>query len=308
MPAQQSQQKILVIEDSEAIHGLLKVRLQSEPVELHFASDGEAGLSRAMELAPDLILLDVDMPAPDGFEVCRRLKADARTMAIPVVFLTGATSAEDKIKGLDLGAIDYVTKPFDPAELRARVRASLRTKYLMDLLSRKAMIDGLTGLWNRMYFESRLASELSHSRRNGRPVSCIMVDLDHFKQVNDEFGHPFGDDVLRRVGSLLGEIGRTEDVVCRYGGEEFVVLTPGNGAAAAAELAERIRKGVEDLRWTVGGRTVTVTCSLGVSDLRHLPPPTIVELADEALYSAKHAGRNRVAVASSPLTTPCTAA
>jgi two-component system, cell cycle response regulator len=293
-------QKVLIIDDSDAIHGLLKVRLQSEPIELHFASDGESGLARAFDLKPDLILLDVDMPDLDGYEVCRRLKSDERTMPIPIVFLTGAASSEEKIKGLDMGAVDYVTKPFDAAELRARVRATLRTKYLTDLLSHKAMIDGLTGLWNRTFFETRLISELSRSRRDNQPVSCVMIDLDHFKQLNDRYGHPFGDEVLRGVGKLLNEMGRSEDVVCRYGGEEFVILTPGTQAEAAALFAERIRKGVESLKFTAKGQTITVTCSLGVSDLGHIPPPSIVELADQALYQAKHGGRNRVVIADVP--------
>lgn len=293
-------QNVLVIDDSEAIHALLRARLSPEPIVLHFAGGGDEGLRRAAELLPDLILLDVDMPAPDGFEVCRRLKSDPRTQAIPVVFLSGATSTEEKIKGLELGATDYVTKPFDAAELRARVRASLRTKYLLDLLSRKAMIDGLTGLWNRTYFESRLNGELSLARRARQPLACVMLDLDHFKQINDEYGHPFGDEVLRGVGQLLGETCRAEDVVCRYGGEEFIVLAPNTAASAATELAERIRAALESFVWTCRGKQVKITASLGVADLRNAPPPSILELADAALYQAKHAGRNRVVLAESP--------
>lgn len=293
-------QKVLLIDDSEAIHALLKARLCSEPIELHFAFSGDQGLRMARELLPDLILLDVDMPQPDGFEVCRRLKDDSCTMTIPVVFLSGATSTEEKIKGLELGATDYITKPFEPAELRARVRASLRTKYLLDLLARKAMIDGLTGLWNRTYFETRLGAELSLARRSRQPLACIMLDLDHFKQVNDRHGHPFGDEVLRMVGQLLGENCRGEDVICRYGGEEFVVLAPNTIAPDATELAERIRSAIESFAWTCNGAAVKVTCSLGVADLRHAPPPSLVELADAALYKAKHSGRNRVVVADPP--------
>jgi len=290
-------QKVLVIDDSDSIHALLKARLAHEPIELHSAAGGEQGLSLAQTLLPDLILLDVDMPEPDGFEVCRRLKADARTMPIPIVFLTGATSTDEKIRGLELGAVDYITKPFDPAELGARVRASLRTKYLLDLLARKAMIDGLTGLWNRAYFETRLNSELSLSRRSGNPLSCIMIDLDQFKQINDRHGHPFGDEVLRWVGQLLGELCRTEDVVCRYGGEEFVILTPNTAAPGAAHLAERIRAALENFSFRQHDAVVQVTCSLGVADVGKPPDPSLVELADQALYQAKDSGRNRVVVA-----------
>jgi diguanylate cyclase (GGDEF)-like protein len=201
---------------------------------------------------------------------------------------------------LDLGAVDYITKPFEPAELRARVRASLRTKYLTDLLSRKAMIDGLTGLWNRTYFDSRLESELSLSRRSGRPLSCILLDLDHFKKLNDRYGHPFGDEVLRSVGKLLIDSCRDEDIACRYGGEEFVILTPNVPAQGAVELAERLRAAIESMILSHRGKAVPVTCSMGVSDVGHTPPPTIVELADEALYAAKHGGRNRVVVLTPP--------
>jgi diguanylate cyclase (GGDEF)-like protein len=170
----------------------------------------------------------------------------------------------------------------------------------MDLLSRKAMIDGLTGLWNRTYFESRLGSELSLSRRTGQPLSCIMLDLDHFKQLNDRFGHPFGDEVLRAMGRLLIDTCRQEDIACRYGGEEFVVLAPGVSPTDAVGLAERLRAAVESTSLTCRGETIKVTCSIGVSGIGHIPPPTIVDLADEALYVAKNGGRNRVVLAKPP--------
>jgi diguanylate cyclase (GGDEF)-like protein len=218
-------------------------------------------------------------------------------MQIPVIFLTGAASTEEKIRGLELGAVDYVTKPFDPAELRARVRASLRTKYLMDLLARKAMIDGLTGLFNRTYFDARLISEMSLARRNETPLSCIMVDVDRFKQINDEYGHPFGDEILRGIAQVVGESCRTEDTICRYGGEEFVILCPSSDAATTARLAERLRDCIQNAAFTRDGISVQVTCSFGISDLRGSPPPSLVELADQALYRAKQGGRNRVEVA-----------
>jgi diguanylate cyclase (GGDEF)-like protein len=290
-------QKVLLIDDCPSIHGLVRTRLREQPIELHSAFDGESGLQTAATLAPDLILLDVEMPAPDGFEVCHRLKDDSRTMSIPVIFLTGATSTEEKIKGLELGAVDYITKPFDPAELRARVRASLRTKYLMDLLARKAMIDGLTGLFNRTYFDARLIAELAHSTRTAAPLSCIMLDVDRFKQINDSYGHPFGDEILRGIAQTLNENCRTEDTICRYGGEEFVILCPNTAASATASLAERIRRAVESARFMRNGIDVHVTCSFGIADLQTPPPPGVVELADQALYRAKQEGRNRVVVA-----------
>lgn len=290
-------QKVLAIDDSEAIHALLKVRLKDEAVDLHFASDGESGLAAACALTPDLILLDVDLPGTDGFAVCKCLKDNPETMGVPVIFLTGASSTEEKIRGLELGAVDYVTKPFDPAELRARVRASLRMRYLLDLLSRKAMLDGLTGLWNRAYFDQRLSAEISLARRTGRPMACIMADVDHFKQINDRFGHPMGDEVLKSISQLLADSCRAEDVICRYGGEEFAVIAPNTTHVQAADLADRLRQAIGQEELSIRGQRLHITCSFGVADLRGSAPPTLVELADQALYRAKQAGRNRVEVA-----------
>jgi diguanylate cyclase (GGDEF)-like protein len=286
--------KILVIDDSPDIHTLVRVRLSKEQVIIESAFDGESGLTRAREIHPDLILLDVEMPGRDGFSVCTELKADAITMDVPIIFLTGAATAEDKIRGLDLGATDYITKPFDPAELRARVRASLRTRYLLELLSKKAMIDGLTGLWNRTYLDARLSAELSAARRSGQPLTCIMADIDHFKDINDAHGHRFGDDVLRAVAATFTQACRPEDVVCRYGGEEFAILMPATNVAQGGQLAERVRDKIQALSVPSSSGNVRITCSFGVGNLRGEVPPSVVELADQALYRAKHGGRNRV--------------
>src|SRR2546423_13939843 len=172
-------QRVLIIDDTKNIHALVKARLAGEPVELHSAYTSADGLAQAGAILPDLVLLDVDMPDMDGFEVCRRLKGQPATMNIPVVFLTGAGSTDEKIRGLGLGAGDYATKPFEPAELRARVRAALRTKYLLDLLNKKAMLDGLTGLWNRTFVEQRIIAELNFGKRNRSVFSAILADIDH---------------------------------------------------------------------------------------------------------------------------------
>jgi len=289
---------VLVVDDSTDIHELVQIGLIDEPVDLHSSFSGTEGLETARRLLPDLILLDVDMPKPDGFEVCRNLKADPMTMGIPVIFLTGASSTEEKIRGLELGAIDYVTKPFDPAELRARVAAALRTKRLLDLLAQRAMLDGLTGLWNRAYFDQRVNGEVSLARRNGTPLSCILLDADHFKQVNDNFGHPAGDRVLQMIAQVLSDACRKEDVVCRYGGEEFAILAPGVEERRGAELAERLRQSIATARLTHRGTELQVTCSIGVADTTGPATASLVERADQALYHAKRAGRNRVVIAS----------
>jgi diguanylate cyclase (GGDEF)-like protein len=290
-------QNVLAIDDSLEIHALLRARLKDEPITLHFAESGEAGLAMVANIKPDVILLDVHMPEMDGYQVCRMIKANPATVNVPIIFLTGADKTEEKIRGLELGATDYVTKPFDPAELRARVRAALRTAYLMDLLSRKAMIDGLTGLWNRTYLDSRLEAEVAHARRTGRSVSCIMLDVDHFKSINDRYGHPFGDEVLRMISVALGASCRSEDVVCRYGGEEFAVLLPNTNAVAASELAERLRRAIEGEAMKFKGQVVKVTSSFGVSELSDDTATRVIESADKALYDAKQSGRNRVCVA-----------
>jgi len=288
--------KILIIDDSPEIHTLVKVRLGQEDVVIQSAHDGVTGLATARDWQPDLILLDIDMPGRDGFAVCADLKADVATMDVPVVFLTAFTSFEDKIRGLDLGATDYITKPFDAAELRARVRASLRTRRLVGLLAKKAMIDGLTGLWNRTYLDLHLSRELSAARRSGNPLSCVMADVDHFKSLNDTCGHGFGDEVLRIIASIFTTCCRAEDIVCRYGGEEFTVLLPNTSAQRAALLAERLRLAIQSQSFPRNGESVKITCSFGVAELQGPVPPTLVELADEALYRAKHSGRNRVEI------------
>jgi diguanylate cyclase (GGDEF)-like protein len=289
-------QNLLLIDDSAAVQALLRARLKDEPITIHCASDGQAGLQLAATLVPDLILLDVDMPQPDGFEVCRLLKSDANLVHVPVIFLTGAASPQEKIRGLELGAIDYITKPFDPAELRARVRAALRLKFMMDLLAKKAQIDALTGLWNRRYFDDRLEAELSLARRSPRPLAVLMIDIDRFKTINDTFGHAIGDEVLRRVANLLGESVRTEDIVCRYGGEEFAVIAP-NISDGAAVFAERLRQGVESLKVIAAAQQLKLSVSIGVAFHSQAPELSLVQQADEALYRAKQSGRNRVEVA-----------
>jgi diguanylate cyclase (GGDEF)-like protein len=292
-------QKVLIIDDSSTIHAVIKSKLSGESIEFHSASNGRIGLELAASVQPDLILLDVEMPQPNGFDVCRLLKADAATTGIPIIFLTGASTTEEKIKGLELGAVDYVTKPFDAAELRARVRASLRTKYLLDLLSKKAQIDGLTGLWNRTYMDQRLESELALCARRGTPFSCIMADADHFKRINDTFGHACGDVALRSIGQVFSENCRTEDVVCRYGGEEFAILLPGIESEGAMTFAQRLRELVEQLLLSHRGQQVKLTCSFGIAtvDSTDSCDASPIVLADQALYQAKKAGRNRVAAA-----------
>ncbi len=260
----------------------------------------------ALELRPDLILLDVDMPEQSGLDLCRTLKSDPRTAVIPIIFLTAASDVNTKVHGFDLGAVDYVTKPFHPAELRARVRSALRTKRYQDLLTARAQVDALTSLHNRGYFDDFLASAVRAAIDTSAPCSLVLVDLDHFKGLNDRFGHPFGDLVLQQVGELIGATVRATDAACRYGGEELALILPGLTSATASRVAERVRSAISCLELAPKGEAVEVTASFGVAELCDLPGPpsgataaALVAAADAALYRAKQQGRNRVCTASS---------
>ena len=293
--------RVLAIDDSDLVHRLLRARLRHERIDLHSVHNAESGIKAARELQPDVILLDIDLEDLDGFEVLARLKADPDTRDLAVIFVSASAETMDRVRGLDLGAVDFIGKPFDVTELRARVRSALRTQRLLRMLSQRAQLDGLTGLWNRAHFDERLASELSGALRHGTQVSLILADLDRFKSLNDTHGHPFGDEVLERAAAALGG-GRARDVACRYGGEEFAVILPGTDIGEAMEVAERHRRSLEIISWT-DRPEVSISGSFGVADLSCLPgPPTVeslVEVTDAALYRAKTDGRNRVVRADS---------
>lgn len=287
-------QKVLLVEHSQPVQLLIKSRLSEEPLDLHVVDTADAGLQAAAQLKPDLILLDADLPTVGGFNLCRELKADPVTTAIPVIFLINATSSSNRLEGLEAGAVDFVAKPFDPAELRARVRAALRTKFLMDLLAGKAMVDGLTGLWNRTYLEQRVTSELATLNRTGRSFACILTDVDNFRSINGRYGHPFGDEVLRTIGILFMEDCRTEDVVCRIGPDRFAILTPGVDANGAAMLSERLRQNVEKINFSRHAEIIQATCSFGIAGPKRQVVTSIITAAETALAQSKSAGGNQI--------------
>ena len=290
--------RVLVIDDSDPIHKLVVARLKPEGLEVTGERDGQAGIDRAIADPPDLILLDVDMPDLDGFEVCKKLKEHPSTRDVPIIFLTGTTSTDSKVRGLDLGAVDYVTKPFDQVELRARVRAALRTKRLQDILEQQSFLDGLTGLWNRAYLDRRLESELNVARRYGRPLGLVLADIDNFKSFNDRFGHLFGDVVLQGVAESLRAQARRSDIVARYGGEEFAVLLTESDLRAGIFVSERVRASIETRRFEARGESVGVTASVGIACTKDLQgeinAENLINAADIALYAAKDAGKNCV--------------
>lgn len=292
--------RLLAIDDSVLIHRLLKARLHHERLEIHNASSGSAGLSMARQLKPDVILLDVAMPGIDGFEVLEALKGEPELHDIPVIFLSGSADTEDKVRALEMGAIDFVSKPFEIIELKARVRAALRVSSLIKLLARRAQVDGLTGLWNRAYFDTRLSQEVAEARRYDRPIALMMLDIDHFKPLNDTYGHPFGDFVLEQLGRML-EQGREGDIACRYGGEEFAIVMPTTTGEAGQTAAERVRRMIREKKWH-DQPDLMVTASIGVADLSMCAEPTaerLLGLTDQALYAAKERGRDCAVLAKS---------
>lgn len=247
---------------------------------------------------PDLILLDIMMPEMDGYEVCRRLKADLLTMNVPVIFVTALADAVDEEHGLRLGAVDYITKPFQLPIIMARVHNHINLKLKSDLLESMAMLDALTGIPNRRRFDDVLATEMKRAVRNRKPLGLIMIDVDFFKRYNDHYGHGAGDKCLRKVALTLAEaVDRPGDFVARYGGEEFVALLPETDHEGTRLIAERFRERVEAQRipHELSAASPWVTVSIGFvsevpSDDR---PQSLLEAADQALYRAKQQGRNR---------------
>ena len=292
-------QKILVIDDSPQVHQLVRARLGDESVEVFNARDGAAGVDLARTLLPDLILLDIEMPGLDGLEVCRRLKNDLLTINTPIVFLAGACTTETKMLGLELGGVDFVNKPFETAELRARVRSALRTKYLLDILVKKAMIDGPTGLWNRGYFDRTMNAQLSLARRSGHPLGCILAEIDGFRSLVDGRGPSFGEELMRRIGQLFVDSSRVEDVVCLFAVGKLAIVTPNTPADKGATLAERLRDGVRAMPFSHRETKLKITCSFGLADVAN-SGAEVVPAAERAARSASSAGGDRIVAAEKP--------
>jgi diguanylate cyclase (GGDEF)-like protein len=292
---------ILVADDDPDILRLLGMILERDGYRVVSAADGLAALRLAREEQPDLCVLDVSMPGADGYTVCRELQA-AGANAPPVIFLTAHAHTTARIDGLDAGAVDYVVKPFERNELKARVRAALRTKSARDALAAEATTDALTGLRNRRELDELADALVCEARENGKQLACLMVDLDHFKSVNDAHGHPAGDAVLREVAARFAKRIRRSDVLARYGGEEFVVLLPDTDAAGALAMAARLRESLEAAPVLLGDGDdrvpIAVRASVGVASLGDGQDAAgLVAEADRALYRAKSLGRDRIELA-----------
>ncbi len=294
------QAKILIIDDSpEDIHILGDIL--GKDYQLFFATNGADGVDIVMRERPDLILLDVVMPDMDGYAICDRLKADRLLRDIPVIFVTVLTDVSEETKGLEAGAVDYLTKPISAPIVKARVRTHLELKRHQDLLRQLACLDGLTCVANRRRFDELLEQEWRRLRRTGQPLSLIMADVDEFKAYNDHYGHLAGDECLRLVASTLAAaIKRPMDLLARYGGEEFACLLPETDLAGAIVVARRLVAVVVELRipHTYSGVAAWVTISAGVASLipgREQSAVELVRAADTCLYRAKKEGRNRIA-------------
>jgi two-component system cell cycle response regulator len=298
--------RILLADDSSTVRAMARMELESAGYEVIEVADGAMALKAALDQRPDVVLLDIEMPVMDGYETVRALKSDPRTADIPVVFLTGRVGADDVARALKLGGHDYLRKPPESAELLARVSAALRVKTLQDELRARAdeldrvsRTDPLTGLHNRRHIEEHLPMLLAEAKRHGYPITVLIVDVDHFKNVNDALGHKAGDDVLKQIAGRLRTTLRIEDILGRWGGEEFVLLLPHTGAEAATVLSERLRRQVSSTPVEAEGQRLTVTISIGGAAAEAPGAHDLLGLADKWLYIAKKNGRDQALVARS---------
>jgi len=290
--------KLLVVDDQPInIQALYQVFSQDHQV--FMATSGEQALAMCAAKQPDLVLLDVVMPGLDGHEVCRRLKADAATRDIPVIFVTAHSDEEAETRGLDAGAVDFISKPINPRIVRARVKSHLMLKAQSDLLRHWVYVDGLTGVHNRRYFDERLRSEWGRAVRNSALLSVVLIDVDFFKRYNDRYGHQAGDDCLRRVAATLKSgLRRPGDLIARYGGEEFACLLPDTGLSGALQLAGQLGELVHERHIEHADSAVApvVTVSQGVcckTAEAAGSAEALLREADAQLYAAKAQGRHR---------------
>jgi two-component system cell cycle response regulator len=297
---------VLVVDDSDTVRREIIHTLKEKSIfsAYHEAVDGLQGFKVLLERKVDIILCDVDMPMMDGFKFINMVKSREEFRDIPIILLTGKEDRDSKIRGLEQGASDYITKPFDTGELVARVNVQLKIKNLQDQLKQANELliaisntDHLTGLYNRRFLEESLGREFQRVQRKKNALSVLIMDIDHFKKINDTYGHQEGDAVLCKVACLFRQELRDYDIAARFGGEEFIAVIPETSLTDAASVAERIRKSVERAVFNERGDNLKITVSLGISTY---PAPEInsaealIREADKGLYRAKAKGRNRI--------------
>jgi diguanylate cyclase (GGDEF)-like protein len=313
-PAKAPCRTLLIVDDTVTVRETVRNVLRSTKLfeQILEAETGLQALDLMQKTVIDMLISDVVMAPLDGYKLTAAVKRQPRYKSLPVILLTSETDSGNKVKGLNLGANDYVTKPFDPSELVARVKNLLRIKELQQEVEEKnaqlaelnkqlealAITDDLTGLFNRRHFMERLREEFARSKRYQMDLSCIMFDIDNFKKINDQWGHQTGDKVLKELGALLERSHRTHDLAARYGGEEFILILCQTDREGAIVFAEQLRSNVQNHPFSgVKGKPLSVTVSIGVGSYPApdvTQPDDLVRVADGALYQAKRTGKNRV--------------
>ncbi|KJU86112.1 response regulator receiver modulated diguanylate cyclase [Candidatus Magnetobacterium bavaricum] len=290
---------LLIVDDEPSNVRILNELLHAD-YDVRVAANGERALQIALsDNPPDIVLLDIMMPGIDGYKVCKRLKDDPVTCDIPVIFITSKVDEQDEIKGFEAGAVDYITKPFSPVVVDARVKTHVTLKIKSELLKNLSLIDGLTGIANRRRFDEYTETIWNYSIRESLPLSLIMIDIDHFKLYNDNYGHQSGDLCLIRVaGCLASSIRRKIDVVARYGGEEFACILPHTHLNGAMSVAKNFHNEILALQipHIHSSADNCISISQGIATLipsNYSCPETLIKMADQALYKAKETGRNR---------------
>jgi len=299
---------LLIIDDSAAVREeLIDILTADGEFDIFLqATDGASGLKILSDpgQAVDVVCCDLNMPRMDGYELLRMARANPTLMNVPIIMVTAVSDDSDVVKAFELGANDFISKPFIPSILRARLKNMLHIKHLQDLLKAQrgmmeeiATTDSLTNIANLRSFRSSLEEEFNRSLRYGDPMSVLMADLDRFKDINDTYGHPRGDAVLKETAEIMLNVMRKVDLVARYGGEEFVVIMPHTDLDGAARAAERVRSAIEARHFKGLPAAGSITVSIGVTTLVEgieTNMDRMVQMADEALYRAKQKGRNRV--------------
>ncbi len=291
--------KLLVVDD-QPVNIQVMHQVFAQDYQVFMATSGAQALALCQNNPPDLVLLDVVMPGMDGFEVCTQLKSSESTCNIPVIFVTAHTDDAQETRGLGLGAVDFIAKPVNPAVVRARVKTHLTLKFQSDLLRKLVFLDGLSGVFNRRYFDQQLGVEWARASRSHAPLSLVMLDVDFFKLFNDRYGHQAGDDCLRLIAiTLKACLKRPADLVARYGGEEFACILPETSFEDAMGLAVELEHKVRGLRIPHEdsriGNVITVSVGLATRTLDSQGDPvSLMRLADAQLYTAKQTGRGRV--------------